>query len=206
KLPEGIVGSTADTVGISRAFRRPVVHLERKVLKHEPGCRLGGYQRFNRRLGSFAGGTLQIAEFDDGDGRILRSACRTGDSLLQLLFCRIERVGAEGNNLADESVLAILSDIELAQLLALRTREYDGHLSQFGDGRRPDAGDFPGEIGLIAELLVQKRIDSSFRRKVRSGVGSELRGWLGGSGSGRGGRFGLSCGQATCQQKNIDRV
>jgi hypothetical protein len=48
-------------------------------------------------------------------------------------------VSAERNNLTDQSVLAILGDVELGQLLALRAREYNRDLSQFWDGRRPDA-------------------------------------------------------------------
>ena len=116
ELPERIVRRAAHAVGVSRAFRRPVVHLQGKILKDEAGVGLSGNQRFDRRLRRFAGRTLQIAEFDDGDGASFGPRDRTGDSLLQRLLRRIERLGAERNNVADQGMLAVGSDEEAAEL------------------------------------------------------------------------------------------
>ena len=105
EFPESIVGSAAHAVGISRALCRPIVHLEGKILEHEAGIRLRRHQSFDSGLRRFAGGTLQVAELDDRNRRVLGTALGAGDSLVQQLFRRIKRPGAERNDVADQSVL-----------------------------------------------------------------------------------------------------
>src|ERR1700676_113617 len=117
----------AHAVGISSALRRPIVHLQRKILEYEAHVRLRG-QRLDSGLGRFTGWTLQITKLDDRDRCVFGSALRTINSLLQQPFCRIKRLGAERDNFADQSLLAVGSDEESSDLLPLLIGKNTGDL------------------------------------------------------------------------------
>src|SRR6202021_820023 len=92
KFPERFVRRSAHAVRISSALRRPVMHLQREILKHQAHVRLRGHQGFDCGLRRFAGGALQVAEFHDNCGRILGTAIRPGDPLFQRLARGRERL------------------------------------------------------------------------------------------------------------------
>ena len=129
-----------------------------------------------------------------------------GDALLEPFFRGIKRLGAERNNFAEQGVLAIGRDVEAALLLALRAGENDGDLGQFRDGRRLDAGDFPGQIRLVAKRLMQKGINRGFRGKAARRRALPWLRWGGLFGRGGLGRRGLGRDQSAGQNKQTNRV
>ena len=159
----------ADAVGIGGAFCRPVVHLERKILEDEARDWFGRDQPFDGRLRGFAGRTLQIAELDNGDRCVFRTARRAGHSLLQHLLHGIEGFGSERNNVADHSVFAVSCNEEPAGLLALGAGKNHVDLGEAGHRRGFNAGDFPTQPRLISESLLQERIHGGFGRQIDAG-------------------------------------
>ncbi len=98
ELPESIVGSASHAIGVLRSLHGPVVHLQREILEHKAGLRFGRDERFNRGLSRLARRTLQVAEFDDHDRRILWAAGWAGHFFVETLLYRFERMRAKRNH------------------------------------------------------------------------------------------------------------
>src|SRR5580692_5221381 len=162
ELPKCLVRRLRNAISVSGSLRCPVVHLQGETLEDKTLVRFRRNQSLDGGLRRFAGRALQIAELDNRDRRILWPARRSSHSLLQCFPRWIERLGAEGNNIADHGVVAVRRHVEPAELLALWGGDNDVDLSQTGHWRRCYAGDLPTQLRLIAEGLLHEGVDRGF--------------------------------------------
>src|SRR5262245_34084980 len=89
---------------------------QRKLLEDQADLGKLGCQFFHDRLRRFAMWTLQVAEVDDRDGGVPAAAARPVSGT-QLLSCRLERIGAKRNQLADDRRLLLKRPINSHWLL-----------------------------------------------------------------------------------------
>ncbi len=92
---------------------------QREVLEYQARVFLFRQQFVNRGLRILAMRTLQVAEFHNGYGGIGRAARRAVGLVGKFIAGGVERTRPEGNNVANQGVLAVAGDVRNDSSVAL---------------------------------------------------------------------------------------